>query len=256
MISLYTGSVGSGKSYHGIELGLDWLRTKKNVIANFPIQPPKKFMFNFQERKWLHKLERWDYKEEITVEHLMALSLEKGWYGKESSCLVIIDEAGIMFNSRDWQHERKERQKWIKFLSQSRKFGYDFIFICQMDRMIDRQIRGLVEFEVKHLKANNSFFLRWLSLFRITMFMYVYKWYQTKLKGNIRLSLYRPSVANRYDTMRVFNLEELIDSMKMVYEGKIVPAAIATQLAIWEDEVKEKMERIEEERAQAKKQQA
>ena len=247
MISLYTGSVGSGKSYHSIELGLDWINKRKNVIANFPIKPPKKYLFKFQERRWEEKLKRWHYLEEITVEYLMALSLENDWFGKESQCLVIIDEAGIMFNSRDWQHERLSRQKWIKFLSQSRKWGYDFIFVCQMDRMIDRQIRGLVEYEVKHLKANNAFFFRFLSIFKVTMFMYVYKWYQTKLKGSVRLSIYRPAIANRYDTMRIFNLDDLIESMKMVYQGKVVPSAVASQLALWEDEIKEQIKKKEEE---------
>lgn len=247
MISLYTGSVGSGKSYHAIQLGMDWLRTRKNVIANFPIKPPEKILTKRGRAKWENKMERWNYVEEITVEYLMALSLQNGWFGKESQCLVIIDEAGIMFNSRDWQHERDGRQKWIKFLSQSRKFGYDFVFVCQMDRMIDRQIRGLVEYEVKHLKANNSFMFKWLSIFRITMFMYVYKWYQTKMKGNIRLAKYSARIGNRYDTMKIFNLDELIDNMKKVYQGKVIPAPVLAQLAIWEDQVREQMEKKERE---------
>jgi zona occludens toxin len=253
MISLYTGSVGSGKSYHSIELGLQWAKNpKKAVIANFPIKPPKKFLTKRSEKKWEQTMERWNYREEISVEYLMALSFEKGWFGKESSCIVLIDEAGIMFNSRDWQHERKERQKWIKFLSQSRKFGYDFIFICQMDRMIDRQIRGLVEYEVKHLKANNAIFFKWLSMFKVTMFMYVYKWYQTKLKGNMRLSIYRPGIANRYDTMKIFNLEELIESMQKVYDGKVVPAAIASQMEVWKEELNEVMKKRQQENKEYK----
>ncbi len=242
MISLYTGSVGSGKSYHATELGLDWIRTKKNVIANFAVKAPEKTLTKAGKRRWNDRIDRWEYMEEITVEMLMALSLQNGWFGKESQCLVIIDEAGIMFNSRDWQHERSERTKWIKFLSQSRKFGYDFVFVCQMDRMIDRQIRGLVEYEVKHLKANNSFMFKILSLFKVTMFMYVYKWYQTNIKANLRLSLYKRAVADRYDTMQIFNLEELIENMKKVYQGKVVPAAVAAQVSIWEGEVKEKLQ--------------
>lgn len=247
MISMYTGSVGSGKSYHATELALEWLRDGKSVIANFDITIPEKKL-KASKKKWADRRSRWSYMEEITVQHLMALSLEKGWYGKESQCLVVLDEAGIIFNSRDWQHEGNERKKWIKFLSQSRKFGFDFILVLQSDRMLDRQIRGLVEYDVKHLKANNSFMFKWLSMFRITVFMYIFKWYQTKLKGNVRLSLYKPWIANRYDTMKVFNLDELVESMKMVYNGKVVPAAVATQIAIWEDAIKEKLEKEEQER--------
>lgn len=249
MISMYTGSVGSGKSYHATDLALEWVRKGKHVIANFDIDIPNSKL-KMNKKKWESRRSRWHFMEEITVEHLMALSLENGWYGNESRCMVVIDEAGILFNSRDWQHEGNARKKWIKFLSQSRKFGFDFIFVLQSDRMLDRQIRGLVEYDVKHLKANNSFFLSWLSLFRITLFLYVYKWYQTKLKGNMRFGLYKPWIANRYDTMKVFNLDELVESMKMVYEGKIIPAAVATQIGIWEDAIKEKLEKEEEERQQ------
>lgn len=220
MITLYTGSVGSGKSFHGVEIGWEWIKKRRRrVIANFPL------IFKKKESKLE---ERWIFEDEITVEWLMAKSIENGWYGKESQCCVIIDEAGIIFNSRDWQTKGGERMKWIKFLSQSRKFGYDFIFICQADRMIDKQIRGLVEFEVKHLKANNSFFMSFLSIFRFTLFLYVYRWYQTRLKSNLRFSYYKPWIGKRYDTMRTFNLDELIDYLEKLYEGKIIPALVAT----------------------------
>lgn len=236
-ISIYSGSVGSGKSYHSIETGLEMVQVKKkHVIANFPISAPKK-RTKRGIAKWENILSRWHYEDEITVEYLMALSFENEWFGHESSCLVMIDEAGILFNSRDWQHERENRQKWIKFLSQSRKFGYDFIFICQMDRMIDKQIRGLVEYEVKHLKANNAKMLKFLSAFKVTMFLYVNKWYQTKMKGNVSISFYRSRIADRYDTMKIFNLDELIESMEKVYEGKVIPANIAVQISAWQTEI-------------------
>lgn len=232
MISLYTGSVGSGKSYHATHLGLNWIQ-RKHVIANFPIKPPSKFLLKRQARSWQRKLARWIFWDEITVEMLIAMSIEKGWYGKESQCLLIIDEAGIEFNSRDWQTDGKKRTKWIKFLSQSRKFGYDIVFVVQADRMIDKQIRGLVEYEVKHLKANNSFFLSFLSMFRVTLFMYVYRWYQTKLRANIRFGRYKKSVANRYDTMRTFNLDDLIGQIEAIYKDTVMPESVAKQLDIW-----------------------
>ena len=257
MISMYTGSVGSGKSYHALDLGLKVLKEKKNgqyrhVVANFPLKEKKSSkLFDFLPQDYVHKLEnnyreqeeRWIFNDEISVEYLISLSIEKGWQGKESMCLVIIDEAGIIFNSRDWQAAGHVRTGWVKFLALSRKFGYDFIFVTQSDRMIDRQIRGLCEYEVKHRKANNSFMLSWLSIFKVSLFMYVYKWYNTRLKANLRMALFNPSVASRYDTMRVFNFDDLIDSIKAMYEGKIIPAPVAVQLALWE---KEKLDRMAE----------
>lgn len=244
---MYTGSVGSGKSYHAIEIGLKVLNEKKNganryVIANFPLIPQEKVKFG--PWRWREKINqkreevdaRWIFNPEISVEFLIAESLKNGWYGTESMCMVIIDEAGIIFNSRDWQVHAKSRNKWIKFLALSRKFGYDFVFVTQSDRMIDKQIRGLCEYEVKHLKANNSFFMSFLSIFKVTLFMYVYRWYQTKIKANLRLSRYKKSVGDRYDTMRVFDFDELISSVRALYEGKIIPGPVAAQIELWEEE--------------------
>lgn len=243
---MYTGSVGSGKSYHALELGLRVTGEKKNgqyrrVIANFPIIP-KKSNFGTQkmkekkDEKFKERFDRWIYIDEITPDFLMAQSIINGWYGKESMCLVVIDEAGIIFNARDWQSKGDVRNKWIKFLALSRKFGYDFIFVAQSDRMIDRQIRNMCEYDVKHLKANNSFFLSWLSLFKITLFMYSYNWYHTKLKANLRTALFRNKIGARYDTMRIFDFEELVASVKALYDGKVIPAPVAAQIATWEQE--------------------
>lgn len=221
MISLYTGSVGSGKSYHATDLALSWVRRGKHVIANFPLKFGK-------SKREIAMSKRWHYNDEITVPWLIAKSIEHGWYGKESQCLIVIDEAGVIFNSRDWQTQFKQRLNWIKFLSQSRKFGYDIIFVAQSDRMIDKQIRGLVEYEVKHLKANNSFLFSFLSIFRITLFMYVYSWYQTRLRNNLRLSIYKPWIGKRYDTMRTFNMDELIMYIESMYAGAVIPSRVAS----------------------------
>lgn len=248
MISLYTGSVGSGKSYHALSLALDWCVKGKNVIANFPVKPPSKFHGKRHEKYWQRILSRWDFQMEFTPELLIAKSFENEWFGKESQCLVVIDEAGILFNSRDWQTAAGSRKKWIQFLSQSRKFGYDFVFVCQSDRMIDRQIRGLVEYEVRHRKANNSFFLSWLSWFKISLFLYVYKWYGTKVKANMRMDLFKPWIANKYDTMRIFNLDELIESMESMYAGKVIPAPVALQLQRMKEEEDARKEFLEQRR--------
>lgn len=244
MISIYSGTVGSSKSYHATALGLEWLNRGKHIVANFPILPPRNMRTKAQKERWEKKSKRWHFMEAITIQTLIALSIENGWFGKESQCICIIDEAGILFNSRDWQTEAKTRTAWIKFLSQSRKFGFDLVFVAQSDKMIDKQIRGLVEYDVKHFKLNNSFFLGWLSLFKISIFMYNYKWYQTKLKGNMRFAIFNPAVANRYDTMRTFNLEELAEQIEKLYEGAIIPAPVAIQLATWKKNIFDRNEKL------------
>lgn len=215
MIALFTGSVGSGKSYHALLEGLKKCNAipLRYVIANFPIQK-----CNRKEQ------ERWYFYEEISPEFLISFSLEHGFYGKEGNCLLIIDEAGCIFNSRDWQVKAKERTKWVKFFSQSRKFGYDVILVAQSDRMIDRQIRDLAEYEVRHFSMRRYWFLSWLPL---RLHCAVWHWYHTRIRGTVDPFIVRKKVYSKYDTMRIFNIDDMEKSIRAIYEGKVIPAQVA-----------------------------
>lgn len=147
MLYLYTGTPGSGKSLHVARDIYDQLRYKhRPVIANFDINPE------------VHNYERlFTYVPNNLLDPKQLYKAAAGFWKnnsvKEDSILLVIDEAQLVFNSRSWQHS--ERMAWIEFLSQHRHFGYKCIFIAQHDRMIDRQIRALVEIEVKHRKLSN-----------------------------------------------------------------------------------------------------
>jgi zona occludens toxin len=190
---IFTGTLGSGKSYHALCLGLEKVRAKREniVVANFPIVAK-----NDKEKK------RWFYQENLTVDFLIKKSFSEGIYGKEGRGLVIIDEAPLMFNSRDSFMQSKERREWIKFFSLSRRFGYDIILISQDLRMIDRQIRTMAEYEVKHVCANRY---GWLSWIPIKTFFYVWFWSGGKFKGGLQVGFLLPWVARRYDTMKQFS---------------------------------------------------
>lgn len=209
-IKLYTGFVGSGKSYAAVKIGTqiaDASLGKGFVIANFPVTKKRALFSKF--RKVKEKDNRWIYKanEELTVSYLIKKSIEMGWNKKESSCLIIFDEASIPFNSRSWNSP--DRLEWIKFLTQSRKFGYDFVFITQDGKMLDKQIRALCEYEVQYKKLNNMIYFSWLSLFKVTLFAGISYWNGVKSsKGQMSLYFYRKSVANRYDTLNLFDYDK------------------------------------------------
>jgi len=211
MIELYTGFVGSGKSFHATKRGCtiaDAPAGKRYVVANFPIKPKKKFLARipivnkfvknpFNEPRWVYR-----DNENLTVDFLIELSDQMGWYGKESQCLLLIDEAGIVFNSRDWNVKPAERKGWIQFFTQSRKLGYDIVLIVQDSRMIDRQIRSLCEYEVQHKKMNSWAVLKYIP---ITIFAAVSFWNGIKsMRGSLNLCLYSKSIAERYDTLKLF----------------------------------------------------
>lgn len=201
MIYLYSGTPGSGKSYHAI---VDILRkckrkTKNRVIANFAVTglPADRFEF-------------WD-NSDITVARLCQYAAAHHKRGVEGQCLLVIDEAECIFNSRDWngkgvihsalKRNPETRMDWIRFFSQHRKFGYNVILISQKDTMIDKQIRGLIEYDVKHIKMRNGFFF-WLPL----GFLCVEKWYGQNMKLGSQVLWYHKKIAARYDSYAMFDM--------------------------------------------------
>ena len=131
MIYLYSGTPGSGKSYHAVVDAVKKLkrREKNRVIANFPLVG-KRITPNF---------EYWD-NSEITISRLMDYARQHHRLGVEGQTLVVIDEAQCIFNSRDWngkgivhnalKKQSDSRMDWIKFFSQHRKFGFNIILIA------------------------------------------------------------------------------------------------------------------------------
>ena len=145
-ITLYSGTPGSGKSLHAARTIRDWLRYKKRpVVANFAIKKPEDWKGEFH---YIPNME-------ITPERLLSISREyfKEHSFKEDYILLVLDECQLLWNSRNWEDPR--RMDWLEFFSQHRKYGYQVIFIAQDARMIDRQFRSLIEYEVNHRKAGN-----------------------------------------------------------------------------------------------------
>jgi zona occludens toxin len=204
MITLYTGTPGSGKSYNACKTIYWRLKKRKynNVIANFPINTTYKSKFLKREKQYKFNgtlFHFWD--EFLNVEHFLEFAKVMHEDGKEAQTLVVWDEASLYFNSRDWASD-KDRKDWLKFLAQHRKFGFEFIFICQDDRQLDRQIRSLVEYEKVHRKANNHKFLQFLPF---TLFVCVTRWYALKTKIEADMFFYKPKYGQLYNTFNTFS---------------------------------------------------
>lgn len=147
MIVLYSGTPGSGKSLHVVKDIREYLLNGKIVVSNTYITMREK-----NKGKILFIANA-----DITVESLSKISqyYEKcvGRRVKEEEILLVIDEAQLLFNSREWQGA--DRMKWISFFSQHRKLGYHIIIIAQYVEMLDKQIRALIEYDVRHRKVKN-----------------------------------------------------------------------------------------------------
>lgn len=123
----------------------------------------------------------------------------------EHQGIIIIDEAQIPFNSRDGLN--RNRMKWISFFSKHRHYFYDVILITQHDRMIDRQIRSLVETEYKHRKLTNFGAKGWLMIVIFhKFFVAVRYWYPIQEKVGSEFFNLSKRVCKIYDTFKRFEI--------------------------------------------------
>lgn len=200
MIAIFTGTPGSGKSLHCARQIRDNLTMgKKLVVSNMEIDTGK---LKHMRGQYIF-LDNPD----ITPSRLSEISWEYSGGGeiKESSIKLYIDEAQLLFNSRDWS--RSDRMEWIRFFTQHRKLGYDVYLITQNDRMLDRQIRTLAQYEFKHRKLWNYGWKGKLVSFWCGGRLYMYAWRFYELKGNdakigSTYFLCRKKYYEIYDTLR------------------------------------------------------
>ena len=197
MITMYTGTPGSGKSLYLCHIVFANLKRGVDVICNFPV----KFTEKEKQRGLDQHFSYWT-NSDISVATLVQAAFDRKYIQskKEHQCMIIVDEAGGRFNARDFKVG--ERMEWIDFLSQHRKMGYDMILVAQSPRMIDLQIRGFVETEKVFRKLNNygPFALLWFPVF-----VCVEKWYVTKERVGASFFLYHKKWGNRYDSMKLFD---------------------------------------------------
>lgn len=204
MIYMYTGTPGSGKSYHVAKDIYFNLNRGRHVIANFDINYD---MITSKKKGYFFQKDNFD----LSVSWLQDFSLlchKRDIKGRiiEHQTWLIIDECQLIFNCRSWND--RERQEWCYFFTQHRKLGYDVILITQFDRLIDRQIRSLVEYEVKHRKVNNfgnGGIIVSLFTFGHPVFAAIEYWYGVKEKCGTTMMIGRKKYYEMYDSYKMFD---------------------------------------------------
>lgn len=199
MIYLYSGTPGSGKSLHALKDIVSKLENGGNVICNFPVNTS---YLKYKKRK--KKQGKFIYKsnEELTVDFLTQFALKNHVKGKEKQTLIVIDEAQSLFNPRDFN--RKDRRDYNQFFSLHRHLGYNVILITQNDRLLDRQIRCLLEYEIKHRKINN--FKSFGALMPLPTFACITKWYGVNEKINTEFFVGTNKLYRYYDSYALFDV--------------------------------------------------
>lgn len=195
MIELYTGVPGSGKSLHATRDIYNALRQGKKVIANYPIDTSKikKCKGEFLYVK----------NEDSTAKFLYDYAMEN-FEPKENRILLVIDEAGVPFNSRSW--DDGNRMDFIKFFTLHRKLGYRIIMLSQSDKMIDKQIRSFIEYTVIHKNIARFKSLGFILGFVCGgLFVSVRKWYGANEKVDSSFFRYSKKIGSLYDTYMLFS---------------------------------------------------
>lgn len=161
MISIFQGSLGSGKSASMVVDCIEHLLSGGVCAANFKLVDNWALKLADQSI-WvrLGLRDRYKYAQDLYDRFMVVGSVESLW--KASEVLIprakgkisqqfeglgrlYLDECQNYFNSREWQ----KNKGFIHFFSQSRKLKWDVILIAHNVNMIDKQIRPFIEFEVR-----------------------------------------------------------------------------------------------------------
>lgn len=202
MIELYSGTPGSGKSLH-------MARCIRNRLRNFDRYIIGNFYVNTKAIKKCKGKYIMVTNDRLEPERLLQfsrrLSRHLGRRLKEGEILLLIDEAQLHFNPRDWQSIA--RSGWLSFFSQHRHYGFDVILATQVDRMLDRQVRSLIEYEYIHRKVsrfgNIGFFV---GLFTGgNLYVVVKKWYPIKEKVDVETFIGTKRFFDIYDSYNHFD---------------------------------------------------
>ena len=196
MVTLYSGTPGSGKTTHAAQTILDAVRRGTVVIANFEVN----LSVLGDKAAQFHYVPNCD----LTVKFLRDFAAKTfgGRRIKEGGILLVVDEAQLIYNPMSWQ--KTHMDGWLSFFTQHRKYGYDIVLITQVDRMLNRNVRGIIEYEYIHRKVRNlgGFWGWFLSIF-VGQFYVIETWYQVRnLRTGGHAMRYSKQAFKLFDTFK------------------------------------------------------
>jgi len=152
------GTPGSGKSAVVIADMAEFLLSGGTVATNFSLADnwldiiaSSSVKYHLADSEGKEKFRRslhgraWKIGTHDTIYQLSKTFKTDGKRVKEGMGRLYLDEAQLLFNSRNWQ----KNYGFLEFFTQHRKLGWDVWLVTHMLDMIDSQIRGLVEIEYR-----------------------------------------------------------------------------------------------------------
>lgn len=147
MITAFTGTPGSGKSYDAVCKILDNLRKGRVVYTNIRGMDSPECLEMIKMVTGLS-----DYGLAKHLRFLEAAQVNEFWLHVEPGAMIVLDEVQNNFNARDWQSQKNVQ--FNAWASTHRHHGYDVILITQNIQRLDTAVRSLVEWTYIYRKMN------------------------------------------------------------------------------------------------------
>lgn len=225
MIRLVTGPLGTGKSYYGVKMAVEALRSGRMVATNFDMvddwvdQVVRHGHIFKNTRKLDERVEAYKkrYVRIHTMEDLRKLRVRPAppyarevepdkWVVREGMLVVILDEAHRWMNARSWSREGREHL--LEYFALARKRGMTVYLIAQRSQNLDVQVRELFEdhISLKNLKRS----MRAFGIPICPWNIFIAGWTNHAYPGEcIRTDRYRLGWEKRlYDTMDTVSFHE------------------------------------------------
>ena len=226
MITIFQGTLGSGKSASMVVDMCEHLQAGGVVAANFSLVPdwaerlagyniwsrlglrdpaPRAACFRRRFRQVQSIDDVWQASDDLIPQALPPISNQREGRGR-----LYLDECQLVFNSRQWS----DNSRWIHFFSQSRKLKWDVYLVAHSINMIDKQIRPFIEFETRFRDLRKVKFLGLLPMApaRLPIFMAITR-YAGIAAGSGEIAKRRaypliPALAGLYDSALVFGRQD------------------------------------------------
>jgi len=140
IIEIFTGNIGSGKSYSAVERIFRHFCEGGHIYTNIRIEKEPTLLAAEATGIEIQFDEQYHY---LTNEQIADFPRHIAAGTAEKHVLVVIDEAHLYFNSRDWN---KTSRSITALLSQTRKHRCYIIAVVQHEHNLDSQFRRLAQY--------------------------------------------------------------------------------------------------------------
>ena len=161
-VYVVTGKLGSGKTLACVGKIRDALFQGRPVATNLDINLEKLV------GKKAKNVRLYRVPDHPTADDLIALGTGNPSYDESKNGLLVLDECGTWFNSRDWNSQG--RRALIDWLLHARKWGWDFLPIIQDLGAMDKQARKSVAEHVVYCRRMDRMSIPFLDFFSKLIF--------------------------------------------------------------------------------------